>query len=536
MNNFPPLWLVICEKAIMKQPAYKKWVLLLIGVFFIFRLFTAAVLELGNDESYYWLYSRQLQWNYFDHPPLIALWVRISTLNGLLTDFEAAIRLGSIVSCACATWFLFKTVSLIKDERAGWFAACLLNASFYAGLVAGLMVMPDSPQLFFWTLCLWQLARLLQDDRNKWTWVLFGVSAGLCIMSKLHGVFLLTGFVLFALLKKRNWLHQPLFYISILIALLITTPLLVWNLNHDFNSLRFHSNRVDITETQPAKDSFWLETVSQVIITNPVNFILIAISLVWFVGRRNLHPLLTACHFIALPFIAFVVFLSLFRDIWFHWTGPAFISLLPLAAVHLAEYNKLALFPRVLKWSTALLVLVLAGWPLAVHYYPGTYGQRHHQMMGQDDVTLDKFGWESSGHDFAVLYNDAIKKKIIAPATPVVCPTWWGAHIEYYFARVAGAPVIGLGDSIRLGQYNWLNKKRLPLADMDTALLIEPSIEYGKATDFHHEYYNKLERLYTLTVYRNGKAAYNFNVSRLTGWKGINGDNKSTMLAQQKEH
>ena len=169
-----------------------------------------------------------------------------------------------------------------------------------------------------------------------------------------------------------------------------------------------------------------------------------------------------------------------------------------------------------------------------VYFYPGTYGKTTNEMHGQGDITLDKYGWERSGKYFASAYNKAIEEKAIAPQTPVVCPTWWGAHIEYYFAREAGAPVIGLGDSMRLGQYHWLNKERLPFTNMDTAFLIEPSIEYGKAENFHHRYYDKQELMYTLLVRRNGKAAFNFSVSRLTGWKGMNIDTTSSLVTLNK--
>lgn len=518
----PDGWRTICfDFSMQGKENFDRLVWIMIGVFAILRTLTAAVLELGNDEAYYWLYSRQLQWNYFDHPPLIAIWIRFFTLNGLLHDYEAAIRMGSIVSCAFATWFLFRAVSLVHDKRAGWFAACLFNASFYAGMVAGLLAMPDSPQLFFWTFALWQLARLFKNENNKWTWVLFGCSAGLCIMSKVHGVFLVAGFVLFVLFRKREWLQQPLFYISGLIAALVSMPILIWNMQHDFVSLRFHSTRIDITHEPPVKESFIYETVSQVIITNPVNFLLAVMGLVWLFRQRIRDEFLTACNFIALPFIALVVFLSLFRDIWFHWTGPAFVTLIPLAALRMAERSKKVLFPAALRWSTLLFVLVLAGWPLLVHFYPGTYGNENVKMLGKGDVTLDKFGWEKSGEYFAHEYNKAVARGIVSPEAPVVCPTWWGAHIEYYFARKAGVPVIGLGDTLRIGQYSWLNEKRLASADLDTAILIEPSIEHGKAGEFYRDHYRENKLLFTLAVYRNGRAASNFYVSRLSGWKGM---------------
>ncbi len=56
----------------------------------------AANTELSNDEVYYWTYALQLQWNYFDHPPLVALLIRFFTGN-LAVQQEFFIRLGSIV-------------------------------------------------------------------------------------------------------------------------------------------------------------------------------------------------------------------------------------------------------------------------------------------------------------------------------------------------------------------------------------------------------------------------------------------------------
>ena len=164
-------------------------------------------------------------------------------------------------------------------------------------------------------------------------------------------------------------------------------------------------------------------------------------------------------------------------------------------------------------------MLALLSWVLTIYFYPGTYGDRSRKMLGKGDVTLDKFGWENAGKHFAAEYNKASEMKLVPSQAPVVCPTWWGAHLEYYFGREAGVPVIGLGDTVQLGQYIWLNEKRLTGTDLDTAILIEPSIEYGRAENFYRKYYNKKDSLFIIPVYRNGKAASNFYVSRLTGWK-----------------
>ena len=103
--------------------SYRKKVLLLIVSLSVLRLVVAFTLELGNDESYYWLYSQKLRWNYFDHPPMIAVWIKLFTGNLLLQAFPGFIRLGSVVSCALSTWFMYKVCTLIHSERIGWLAA-----------------------------------------------------------------------------------------------------------------------------------------------------------------------------------------------------------------------------------------------------------------------------------------------------------------------------------------------------------------------------------------------------------------------------
>ena len=42
-------------------------------------LVQAAGTELFDDEAYYWVYSRFLDWGYFDHPPMIAVLIKLGT-------------------------------------------------------------------------------------------------------------------------------------------------------------------------------------------------------------------------------------------------------------------------------------------------------------------------------------------------------------------------------------------------------------------------------------------------------------------------
>ena len=86
--------------------SYKRKTLLLIAIGTLVRCLVACTIELGNDEVYYRMYAQYLQWNYFDHPPVVGWLIRTTTAN-LLLDSEFFIRLGAIVSAAITTWIFF---------------------------------------------------------------------------------------------------------------------------------------------------------------------------------------------------------------------------------------------------------------------------------------------------------------------------------------------------------------------------------------------------------------------------------------------
>ena len=69
----------------------------------IIRFVSIAPLPLANGEAYYATWSRFLDWSYYDHPPLVAWMVRLTTALGGST---AGIRLVPVL-CAAAFGLLF---------------------------------------------------------------------------------------------------------------------------------------------------------------------------------------------------------------------------------------------------------------------------------------------------------------------------------------------------------------------------------------------------------------------------------------------
>lgn len=500
---------------VFMQPEFKKSLVWLIVGTAVLRLIAASAVELGNDEVYYWTYSQHLEWSYFDHPPLVAVWIRLFTGNLWLQDHELFIRLGSIAGCAVCTWLMYKTGALLQSERAGWVAACLFNASLYASIIAGLFIMPDSPQMVFWCAALYALLKItLQPDRWRY-WVWFGLCAGLCIMSKVHGVFLWFGFGLYILVQRRPLLKQPQLYVALLITAVIASPILFWNLQNHFVTYQYHSSRVTVTSIAIDPISFFREFFGQVLYNNPVVVVLSAMAV--YAGVRRTGPRIKAAAvylWIALPLIFLLLAIALFRDTLPHWSGPAYVTLLPLTAAYIDTRWKHV--PKSVGWSLGLVLLTLFLGMGIIKSWPGTLGSQSPQTLGKGDFTLDMYGWRNAGSAFRKIYESDLQKGIIEKGTPLVCYKWFpAAHEEYYFCRPLGIAMIGLGAPFDLHQYTWRNRDRV----FNAAYAIVPSQEYYNVREKYAAYFSVIDSVTEIQSYRSHKLASRFYVYRLQGFR-----------------
>lgn len=504
----------------IEKTTYKRKTLLLILLLSAVRLVAASVLELANDESYYWFLSQDIKWNYFDHPPLVAVWIRFFTANLLMEKYVVFLRLGSIAGSALSAWFISRCVAVISSERAAWFAACLYTASFYAGITAGLLIMPDSPQMVFYTFSLWMLSKITMQERAWLPWILFGIGTGLCIMSKVHGVFIWIGLGMYVLLLKRTWLYNTRLYAALAIAFVIASPILIWNFQHDFLTYRFNSGRISTAGFSLKWYSFFTALFKQLIINNPFNTVFICIALIsWRKIAAYARPALSVFNFIGIPLALVLLLISFYRPTLPHWSGPAYVALIPLAAVSLERISKAPVYPRLIYWSLGSYLLFLSACTLVINYYPGTFGSKIKDGLGKGDITLDMAGWKDAGKEFARIYREDIQKGIMQKRSPMVCNTWWGAHEEYYFCRSSGIQMIGLGAMHDLHEYMWTNIQRRKKVNFSTAYCVVHSDENYNVYEAYKNFYSRIDTAAVIHVLRNKKPAHNFYIFQLRGWK-----------------
>jgi 4-amino-4-deoxy-L-arabinose transferase-like glycosyltransferase len=216
----------------------------------LLRFAAAARLPLSPDEAYYWVWSKALAAGYLDHPPMVALWIRLGT--ALLGDSALGVRLLGPLALAVGSVLLWRAAEdLLPGRGAGVTAAVLANATLLFG-VGSVTMTPDTPLLFFWTGTVFACGRLLATGNAAW-WLVAGGFAGAAMASKYTGLLLPPAVLLWLLLgpSLRSWLRRPAPWLGVLVAGVLFSPVLVWNAQHGWVSFLRQGGRMD--DWQPAR-------------------------------------------------------------------------------------------------------------------------------------------------------------------------------------------------------------------------------------------------------------------------------------------
>ncbi|MBL7720296.1 MAG: glycosyltransferase family 39 protein [Flavipsychrobacter sp.] len=201
------------------------------GAFYLLWLALSLVQAYGSnlipDEAYYWRYSRDLAWGYFDHPPVIALLIRA---GDVLWHSEVGVRLASIL-LTMGTIFLTERLTRPRDA-----ALYYLAVSSVAVLhIAGILAVPDIPLLFF-TAAFFYLYRQY-CERERWYHIfLLAGNVALLLLSKYHGI-LVVGFTL---LSHPRLLRRPSLWAIATLGAALFLPHVLWQHMHGYPSVLYH--------------------------------------------------------------------------------------------------------------------------------------------------------------------------------------------------------------------------------------------------------------------------------------------------------
>jgi len=402
------LWFAGPQRAegVSAEPGWDRFCLAVILYAVLLRLLYLGVPDLLFEEAYYWNYAMHLDIGYLDHPLMVA-WI-IRPFVALLGNIEFAVRAGAFLCWLVTAWFSYRLTCAVLN-RAAAYRALTMVAVLPIFFSLGLFMSPDAPLAACWAAAIYFMHQIvISDERRAWPWL--GVAIGLGMISKYTIVLLGAAIVLFVLIDRpsRKWLARPEPYIAALIALVLFSPVIIWNWQHDWASFAFQSQ-----DRLASKFSFSLPRfIGNVFIILTPTGVLSVIALVRF--RRQItagysipvapRAAFERSHFLLIwlalvPLAVFAV-ASLFRVSKLNWTGPCWLALVPLIALCVTP-GKESGVPRLLTWCRR-------AWPPTIVVCLLVYGVTMHWLgPGLPGVSYPHnrhlIGWRNFGRDIELL-------------------------------------------------------------------------------------------------------------------------------------
>ncbi|HZK80730.1 MAG TPA: glycosyltransferase family 39 protein, partial [Humisphaera sp.] len=217
----------------------------------LIRILLCTTCNLVPDEAFYWTWTRHLSLGYFDHPPMVAWLIWLSTRT--LGNTELGVRLpAAVLSIGSLAVLYLLAGKILKDRRAVGFVVLMWIVGPLLAVI-GTIVTPDAPATFF-SMCALAIVTLIaeRDDRNVYSnsaawdnsaglWMLFGIFSGLAMLSKYTTVLVPAGIFLALLTSQdgRKHLARPWVYLSGIVALAVFSPTIYWNATHHWASFAF---------------------------------------------------------------------------------------------------------------------------------------------------------------------------------------------------------------------------------------------------------------------------------------------------------
>ena len=333
------------------------------GIFlwFVINLLQGIFTEIQEDEAYYALYGEHLAWGYFDHPPMVGL---MTFLSSMLFSGTLGVRFFTIIASCLSLWVMWLIANKTTFRQAQRpaltqvpepvegptrkhiFLFFILTFSIVMFNIYGFVTTPDASLILFSALFLLVYQRYLENKSWK-NALLMGLFMALMVYSKYHA-FLLIGLIVLANLKL---LKDGKFWVACLLALALLTPHILWQVNNDFPSFRYHL----AGRNEAFRWSYFLEYLpNQLLIFNPFTFGAVVYVLIKYRGNNAFER---GLRFILIGFFFFFWLMAFRGHVEPHWTIVCVIPIVVLVYDKTLIDEKLRKYTKFFILPSLLLVL-----------------------------------------------------------------------------------------------------------------------------------------------------------------------------------
>lgn len=211
--------------------------IVLAGVAVLLHILFNGQYGFHRDELDFIMNARQLAWGYVSYPPVTPFFTRLG-----LELFGESLR-GLRVIPAIVQGIVMVLAGLMARDMGGKRMAQIMAALAVfitpTSLMGGTLIMYFTFDYLWWVLMAFFVVRLIVTDDARY-WLGIGAAIGFGMMTKYTMIFWVAGLVIAVLLTDaRKYLKSKWLYFGAGLALLIFLPNMIWQIRHDFISLRY---------------------------------------------------------------------------------------------------------------------------------------------------------------------------------------------------------------------------------------------------------------------------------------------------------
>jgi hypothetical protein len=293
----------------------------------ILNIIQGSYTELLPDEAYYWVYSQYMNWGFFDHPPLVAVWVTISDF--LFTE-ELGVRFFSAISFSLMMYLVWVTIDHPSKNKYSWLFLLLFLSTALLN-VYGFITTPDTPLLFFFSLFLWAY-KLYLTKKNTLVYFILSIAITGMMYSKYQGILV----IFFIFLSNWKLVKDYKIWLACFGALIFYMPHMYWQYINDFPSIRYHLYERASVATYKFEYTL-MHIVNAIAI---LGFTFIIIYKAFFKGIKNNDIFHRGLNSIVLGFFFFFLAASFRGHVQAQWIAPIMLPLILITFNYLIEHKK----------------------------------------------------------------------------------------------------------------------------------------------------------------------------------------------------
>ena len=362
-----------------------------------------------RDELYYIACSRHLAAGYVDQPPL-SIFI-LAAARFLLGDSVFALRMVPALASALSVTALCLLVRRLGGPPSAMVVASLCFLASPMLLGAHTYYSMNGLDVLLWLLAAHALLTIVERP-SLGGWLCLGTVLGLGLLNKVSVLWLAAGMALAIMLTGlRSELRHPHPYLAALLALLIFSPFIVWNLQHGLAHLEFMHNATASKYSTLTRLRFLGD---QVVGMNPLTYLVSLPGLWWcFFDREGKR-----FRVLGLAFLAVFAVLLANPHTKAEYVGAAYPTLFACGAVAIARLSS--------PWRRfavvgVIILLVVSGAalaPLAMPILPVEEYVRYTKSLGVSPSTpehkqlgdlpqffADMHGWEELARDVSATYQ-----------------------------------------------------------------------------------------------------------------------------------